>query len=189
MTLKTVPWDQINSHRDLAAAVDIEGFMRFAELDWLATVASASEFIAEIGCWRGRSTRAMADNTTGTIFAIDHFEGSPELEYILDTLPPGWLFKTFMKNVFDCPNVIPLRMKSLAAAHVLAPMRFDLIFIDGAHDYKSVCEDINAWRPLLRDGGMLCGHDAGYHDVKKAVMELLPDAKVVKGTAIWWWQR
>ena len=56
-------------------------------------------------------------------------------------------------------------------------MSFDMIFIDAAHDYASVKEDILAWRPLLAKGGLLCDHDyTDWPTVKQAVDELVPGA-------------
>jgi predicted O-methyltransferase YrrM len=52
---------------------------------------------------------------------------------------------------------------------------FDLIFIDGAHDYDNVYFDIKQALVSLKAGSILCGHD--YHSqgvgVIKAVNELV----------------
>ena len=47
----------------------------------------------------------------------------------------------------------------------------DLIFIDADHTYDSVSKDILNWRPKLRRGGFLTGHDIDWPGVKKAVDE------------------
>jgi len=172
---------------NITRATSITGFMKPFELQWLASQASKASLIAEIGCWQGRSTRALADNTSGTVFAIDHFQGVPELLYILADKPPYWLFKTFTMNLIDRDNVVVVRKTSHEAALLLAPLRFDMIFIDGDHDYPAVLDDIRWWQPLLAPGGLLCGHD--YQDapgVEQAVTESLPDAQLLEGTSLWW---
>ena len=36
---------------------------------------------------------------------------------------------------------------------------FDYVYVDARHDRKGVLEDLEAWWPLLRPDGLLCGHD------------------------------
>lgn len=63
---------------------------------------------------------------------------------------------------------------------------FDFVFIDGAHDYDSVMEDIKAWLPKVKKGGWLCGHDYGVFDgVKKAVDEMFGKLVEVDSDFTW----
>lgn len=39
---------------------------------------------------------------------------------------------------------------------------FDLVFIDGCHIYKEVKQDIIAWLPKVKNGGIICGHDCEF---------------------------
>jgi predicted O-methyltransferase YrrM len=172
---------------DITRALSIPGYMEPAELTWLATQASQSHLIAEIGSWQGRSTRALADHTPGTVFAIDHFLGVPELLYELTDRPPWWLYKTFTMHLIDRENVVPVRRSSRDAARLLAALRFDLVFIDGSHVYEDVKDDIRRWKPLVAPGGILSGHDTlSATGVEHAVSELLPQAELAEGTDIWW---
>ena len=52
---------------------------------------------------------------------------------------------------------------SLALARRFAEQgkRFDFVFIDADHSFDGVSADVRAWWPLVRDGGLLCGHDYG----------------------------
>lgn len=63
-----------------------------------------------------------------------------------------------------------LRMASLDAASWFTNLRFpgsvdtlnpllDWVYLDGSHDYQDVLNDIDAWYPLIRSGGILAGHD------------------------------
>jgi predicted O-methyltransferase YrrM len=60
------------------------------ELAWLAATAAQSQSIAEIGCWQGRSTKALADSCRGRVFAIDHFLGAAEHQEWLADKPAAW---------------------------------------------------------------------------------------------------
>lgn len=52
-------------------------------------------------------------------------------------------------------------------------IKFDFVFIDACHEYKNVKEDIAAWAPLVRKGGLLTGHDFSMDGVRKAVDEFM----------------
>lgn len=62
-----------------------------------------------------------------------------------------------------------LRMDSLSAATRFPDQCFDLVFIDGNHQYESVLRDLHSWYPKLRSGGLLVGDDYAWPDVQKAV--------------------
>lgn len=146
--------------------------MTEAELDWLAMQAGRASVILEIGVWKGRSTRALCDGTSGAVFAVDawpfpavspaywelHAEGKGRAaiiaearENLADHLASGKLFI--------------IEMESLAFLRTLAPVLFghrkpDLIFIDGDHRPDHVRKEIELCREtLLTPGGVLCGHD------------------------------
>lgn len=36
---------------------------------------------------------------------------------------------------------------------------FDFVYLDGDHSYEGIKEDLRVWWPLVRSGGVLCGHD------------------------------
>jgi predicted O-methyltransferase YrrM len=162
--------------------------MEEKELVWLASEAANHERIAEIGCWMGRSTRALTDHTVGTVWAVDTWNGSDEEGHrkALENKPPDWLYERFLGNMQDRIadlKLMPVRMDSVKAASVLRNMQFDMVFIDGSHDFDSVMADITAWQPLIRQGGIICGHDRGYPPVAQAVATLL--GEVSGETDIW----
>jgi predicted O-methyltransferase YrrM len=64
------------------------------------------------------------------------------------------------------------------AASRVSARSLDFVYIDGRHNYEGVREDLEDWWPLIRQGGMMAGHDyndglfaEGLHGVKTAVDE------------------
>ena len=169
---------------DISKAREIFGWMKEAELTWLAERAKDKKTIVEIGSFHGRSTRALADNTQGTVFAVDTFEPLPVEDSRVNQIESYEAFRINLADHINSYHVQPVRSDSISAAQNFPKaLRPDMIFIDAAHDYESVKRDIEAWRPLLAPGGLLCGHDYGSHDrkeiwgVTRAVHELVPDFK------------
>ena len=156
------------------------------ELRWLAQQASKHANVVEIGSFLGRSTRALADNSCGRVYAIDTWRDAPPHILVPKRVnqEPDWCWQAFLYNVKDLiPDRLEVRRrKSMDAACELDAegKQFDLIFIDGAHDYTSVASDILTWKLLLKEGGLLCGHDFNPQEpgLVKAVRELVPSFKV-----------
>jgi predicted O-methyltransferase YrrM len=180
----------------IARAQEIEGWMDDVELTYLAQQAASHMRIVEIGSWMGRSTRALADNTSGQVYAVDAFaafrpDGSDvdcgTIRHIWATSgdTPDWQYNKFVANMKDT-TVVVQRMLSLDAAKYFADggQTFDMVFLDARHDYASVKEDIEAWYPRLVSGGLMCGHDADFVEVWQAVKENCPRAQVEAGS-IW----
>jgi predicted O-methyltransferase YrrM len=177
-------------------ALTIDGWMSFAELSWLAFVASQHQRIVELGSHLGRSTRALADNTNGIVYAVDDFMGPRDIGrrqrrrmaagqrmYDSSILQQ---FKANMEGVFDRVVVVQQDHESVNPLDLLPP--FDMIFIDGAHDYASVYRDINKWLPFITSGGLVSGHDfsEGYPGVRQAVQDTFGHQfNVVPDTSIW----
>lgn len=51
------------------------------------------------------------------------------------------------------------RQDSVAAATRVLDGSLDFVYLDARHDYRSVQDDILAWAPKVRAGGILAGHD------------------------------
>ena len=162
--------------------------MRPEELTWLAEQAEHRSRIIELGSHLGRSTRALGENTEGTVYAIDDWRGHSEF---IGDLPAVVLFGAFCENVLDLMNGGILQVFKIDHADILEEIRFgqlvDMAFIDGEHAYDSVSRDIRNCLKMLSKGALLCGHDYDWHDVKVAVDELVPNRQLVPNTSIWWW--
>jgi len=179
----------------IRSALVIDGWMSPEELLWLAEKAEQSQNLLEIGSWKGRSARALAENTKGHLTCIDTWGPSGDVATAAEFAKgiaenknnPDWLWDEFRINMIGLDNVGAIRKSSIEAVKdIPKDMRFDLIFIDGAHDAESVKADIRAWEPFLAPNGVLCGHDYDnlWPGVKDAVNLLFPNAKNPVGS-IW----
>jgi hypothetical protein len=66
-------------------------------------------------------------------------------------------------------KIVFLEKSSIDAVKDFEDESLDFIFIDADHAYESVLNDLNAWYPKVKSGGLLAGHDIYYMDVAKAV--------------------
>jgi len=94
------------------------------------------------------------------------------------------------KNMIYFKSLQVLRLPSLKAASIFMVDYFDVVLIDADYAYESVLEDINAWLPLIKKGGYLCGDDwcPGHPGVRKAVSERFGDNIEVDKNRMWWYR-
>lgn len=161
------------------------------ELHRLATLAYDAKTIVEIGSYMGRSTKAMTLATDGLVFAVDTWRGSDEDDAGTKTkaVPPDELYNKFICNSFAeirGGKLIPLRCDSVEGAKILSELgyTFDVIFLDAGHNYEWVTRDIQAWLPLLKEGGTMIGHDLPHPRMEEALNDYLPGW--VQGVGMLW---
>jgi cephalosporin hydroxylase len=49
----------------------------------------------------------------------------------------------------------------------------DFVYLDGDHQTDAVVADIDAWKPKIRKGGILAGHDINMKNVYDAMQKRL----------------
>lgn len=172
-------------------AMRVPGLTREDELTWLADHALDAKIVVEVGCLWGRSTKALALGThngsfnRGKVFAIDTWQGSPDEPPDAQTNidPPGVAFTKFCRNLgaeIAEGIVYPTTMDSTAGAQHLKQLgytgKIDMLFLDGSHSYDYVRQDLVAWLPLIRRGGLVCGHNIDHEGVRLALQHCLSAA-------------
>lgn len=170
---------------DIQSAAAIKGWMSLMELAWLARQARSHSIIVELGSYLGRSTLALAHNTVGVVYAVDDWRGLRDFENGIAPIDHDHLYERFLSNIKDCHNIRPLVFDH--ATPPSEPSVCDMVFIDGSHDYDSVCRDVHNWMPRLSSGGLLCGHDMDWPGVYTAVEKCLSDYREVEGCPALWW--
>lgn len=181
---------------DISRALKIQGWMRRQELIWLAQMARRSPTILEIGSWKGRSTRALADHCPGVVYTVDLWKDpeedvdqtNPELqERGPEAIRTEW--QENLRDLLDAGGVVLINEHSPALAAVTRYVEaVDLLFIDGDHSDGGCRADIEAYGPLVRKGGVLSGHDYGekkHPGVRRAVDAIFGKCRRGPGS-IWW---
>jgi hypothetical protein len=168
---------------------DITGWFDWAPLyDDMVEKAENDDVIIEVGCFLGKSMAYLGQrvNESGKkihLVAVDIFE--PECEHHADVLGGRDMLTEFKSNMTDLRiNVHAIKGKSpevmLSGNAIVRDDAIFGVFVDAAHDYISVVEDLGFWWPKIRPGGIFAGHDyfeqtAG---VKQAVDEFVSREKL-----------
>tara|TARA_B100001093_G_scaffold480772_1_gene510957 strand:- start:392 stop:916 length:525 start_codon:yes stop_codon:yes gene_type:complete len=149
---------------------------------------------AEIGTFMGRglsyfTVESLLRMKSGEIYAIDTFQGSEEhlnknSPHFIPALKEdvNFLLKEYKKHTSDIREYITtIQNESTVAAKSFRDEYFDAIYLDGAHDYKSVLEDLESWYPKLKqDKILLFGDDWGWDTVRRAVEDFVKDKDQLK---------
>ena len=145
---------------------------------------------AEIGVWRGKTSLALLQRLPRLeLVMVDPWEVPEKGDSYYDSDKTSRYDKEKfdqayqqVKEKVQARNAIIERMTSCEASQKYDDYSFDFVFIDGDHSYEGVKRDIHLWKPKVKPGGWLIGHDYYHHsgmdDVRRAVSELLPSHKV-----------
>lgn len=141
----------------LDKALSIHGWMSPRELIWLAEQASHMKVIIEVGCFQGRSTRALADNTYGIVYAVDPWEEFyPDKDGNEHCIKAN-VYPQFYHNLKDL--IDSGKVKPVKEYFTYFGQRADMIFLDGDHRADTLRHDIECAEKMINPGGIICGHD------------------------------
>jgi predicted O-methyltransferase YrrM len=146
----------------------------------------------EHGSWVGESTRVIAriaKQRGGSVTITDNWHGNY-----------GIVLEDLARN-HDVKGIFERNMEGLPINY-LVEGSYDFVFVDADHRYSQVSEDIKRFLPMVREGGILAGHDFDateydnayiehdyvngvHHGVIKAVIEAFGERIHYQGS-IWW---
>lgn len=169
------------------------GYPHFTYPEFYEWLGSWATNVVEVGSWKGFSTVHLAKNLDGWIHAVDVWQNCGAWwEDFRQRFPVNTgdnLYACFLRHIErtnGIGRVLPYRMPSLTAASMFRDQgrTFDAVFIDADHRYEAVKDDIEAWRQLVRPGGVLAGHDYDSEGVRFAVDEMIPGVRLADGN-VW----
>jgi hypothetical protein len=90
-------------------------------------------------------------------------------------------------NIEPISNIInPIRMESLKAVDLYEDESLDMVFLDASHKYEDIKNDMIAWYPKVKKGGIFSGHDyPSWTQVVRAVEEFFPDKNFISSELCW----
>jgi hypothetical protein len=118
--------------------------------------------VAEIGCAEGLFSHDILQWGTSLLYMVDMWESHPEFPG-----DAGFEQEWHTKNYKDAMNRIEeynskvkvLRGSSVSMAQNVPNGSLDLVYIDACHSYECVMNDLKAWLPKVKKGGIVAGHD------------------------------
>lgn len=145
----------------------------------LFELARSMDSIVEIGSWHGKTAHALLSGCPGTVYCVDHFNGSTAKS---DATHNQSGKEAFIKNCDHFDNLKLLEMYSHEAAKQFEYKSVDMVFIDAGHLYEEILLDLQCWLPKAKK--IICGHDYNYSSVKKALDEM--NLKCEEPVPIYW---
>lgn len=149
---------------------------------------TGSHFV-EVGAWLGCSAAFMAVEIANSgkkikFDCVDNWKGVSLEDH--EPVINKTVYQTFLKNIDPVKDYItPVTGNSTEVSNLYTNNSLDFIFIDACHDYESVLQDIKAWYPKLKKGGIIAGHDYGWESVRKAVGDFFTNKQIKSLEECW----
>jgi hypothetical protein len=151
----------------------------------------------EVGVWEGLFSESILKGCSAKLYSVDPWKEDPNIPHsaMVTVTQPEMevVYKTCCDKLAPYKNSNIIRKPSVEAAKDFADGSLDFVYIDGLHFYEDVKNDIKAWLPKVRKGGMIGGHDY-YEDtwgaaVRRAVDEVFDDVEITcekRASASWY---
>lgn len=149
------PEEQIDALRGLYSWANSEG---------------AENTAVEVGTFTGENAILMAQYFNLVVTVDPWLNGYDSTDHA-SSANMDEVEKKYLERVSPFKNISHLKMKSTDAAMKFDDASLDLVYLDGDHRTESVLADIDAWRPKVRKGGILAGHDINTFGVHDALMQ------------------
>ena len=102
---------------------------------------------AEIGVERGNFSRLITSQWPGRLHCVDMWDHEE-------------IYETACKTLLVAGSRCEMnRGASVDVAKMFPDDCLDFVYIDADHDYEHCKQDIEAWFPKVRNGGLVAGHD------------------------------
>ena len=144
-------------------------------------------FTAEVGCYLGRSICSVADiiqHRRITVFCVDKWIAWEEDE--MEDQLEQFIANCRHAGLFENVHIYLQKGSSTSVASVFDLHSLHFVFIDADHSYDAVKADIQVWKPKVKQGFWIGGHDfPDFIGVARAVSELINPVEAAFNSTIW----
>lgn len=172
----------------------IPGWFTYPRLYRRAVANSAEDGrLVEVGSWMGKSisflaVEAVNSGASQRIIAVDSW-GDHAAVTSDEVFEGEETYRRYLQNIGPVADKVEtMRLSSLDAAKQFADRSCDFVFIDASHEFEDVLDDLRAWYPKVRSGGVFAGHDYHWPGVSRAVREFASERnlKRPRSTELCW---
>lgn len=165
------PWPGERPNATGRHAREIHGWLSNGTKAMIQRHLPSSGLVLELGTWMGKSAKMMMERAPEIrLMCVDHWEGSPEI---------NTKHSEMLSDIFDfCQyhlwpyrdKIVLVRMKTIGGMMEIHKMRIcpDMVYVDGAHDAKSVAGDVLS-AGVLFPSAIQVGDDWGRESVRQGL--------------------
>lgn len=139
----------------------------------------------ELGSYTGESAQIFSDSKVfKKIYCIDFWTGGYCVNDLASDNMPG-AEEAFDIRFKNNNTIVKIKANAKEGISQIKGM-VDLIYIDAAHEYSAVLDDIKTLLPLLTPGKIICGHDyTSWPGVRQAVDEVFGKPDKIYNDSSW----
>jgi predicted O-methyltransferase YrrM len=152
----------------------------------------------EVGVCLGINSHMMLESCPGIaeLIGVDHYKAYMDWDGYVTQSRQDNAYEQLQANLFHIgPRFRHMKLSSTDAAAAFADGELDFVFIDADHSMRAVLQDLDAWWPKIRVGGIMSGHDSNLFSVNFAVTSWAkrhgvdPTGMHTSSNEAWWWRK
>jgi predicted O-methyltransferase YrrM len=127
---------------------------------------------AEIGVAQGKYSTALCENIPGLkLYCVDVWDRYDGYKEYTDRIDRYYLEAQERLNSY---NAVFVKKFSMDAVKDFEYNSLDFVYIDAAHDFKNVADDVCEWTKRVKVGGIVYGHDycRWKHETDKYIVDV-----------------
>lgn len=158
--------------------------LRREEIPWILNARRLTGLGVEVGVQYGLFSEHLLRYWAGTrLYSVDPWAAQPASYVDIANVDADEQERRYQQTRARLapfgPRSVIVRDYSVDAAATLPDACLDFVYLDGRHDRAGITEDLIAWWPKVRPGGLFAGHDfvpdgtysAGVFGVQGAVLD------------------